>query len=50
MQEEQETVGTKPYQFIILKAFKMVTRQALKNAIYCQALYWSHETTGNVPI
>ena len=30
-----------------IKAFKMVTRYAFKNAIYCQALYLSHETSGN---
>ena len=30
-----------------IKAFKIITRYAFKNAIYCQALYLSHETSGN---
>ena len=30
-----------------IKAFKIVTRYAFKNAIYCQALYLSHEISGN---
>ena len=29
------------------KAFKMVTRQAQKNGLYCQIVYWNHETSGN---
>ena len=35
-------------QCIYAKAFKMVTRLALKNATYCYDIYWSHETSGLV--
>ena len=37
-------------QCIYAKAFKMVTRQALKNVTYCYDLYRSHKTSGFVNI
>ena len=30
----------------VTKAFKMITRQALKNAFYSQILHWINQTLG----